>query len=538
MEFGKSQEQNGGYSGSTKRHKVHFATLMHISSQRNAELEPKHLQKERVVLRGDTGKGRLRCTCSIDRARSFCVSNDGRKSNGCHCKTTCFCGTSICFKMEDAPWLLNIPKSARPDLWIRLPRHKWPKSRWSIEDPVVPLERTLYGHPLAGLVCERKLKEVLLGLGWEKVPNWECVFVHRKQGLFLSKYVDEYGSHVEEIDETCGFRRTNTISWPRKFEDELNVKVKRTRVSLTNMEKCSNHDFLLQQLNCYQGVKNLAQRRSHGRTTWKDMLRNALREIANWQTKTQSNCTKSQLRAWMITTSWRKRHELVGLTLLSWNKLARTATEWTRACDKRLARLISYIHHTNDYRQYCSVGNTAQHCRLGLFRDSDFAGDLEDSKSTSGGVLCIFGSRTFVPTNWMCNKQTSVSHSSTESAIILLDAGFSMDGILALDFWDAVTEVLHTSNSKSSTQEASGNRSGFKEAVGNCARMSNTKLRKSNQKVEQLSNLDHVTTNATSSQCEAQLYNFWRQRACDQKDHQKTKSNDERRVQDRQSRVR
>ena len=81
------------------RKKVHFATLMHISSQRNAELEPKHLQKERVVLRGDTGKGRLRCTCSIDRARSFCVSNDGRKSNGCHCKTTCFCGTSICFKM-------------------------------------------------------------------------------------------------------------------------------------------------------------------------------------------------------------------------------------------------------------------------------------------------------------------------------------------------------------------------------------------------------------------------------------------------------
>ena len=30
-----------------------------------------------------------------------------------------------------------------------------------------------------------------------------------------------------------------------------------------------------------------------------------------------------------------------------------------------------------------------QHCRLGFFQDSDFAGDLEDSKSTSGGVLCF-----------------------------------------------------------------------------------------------------------------------------------------------------
>ena len=33
-------------------------------------------------------------------------------------------------KMEDAPKLLKIPKSECPDIWIRLPRHKLPKS-WS-----------------------------------------------------------------------------------------------------------------------------------------------------------------------------------------------------------------------------------------------------------------------------------------------------------------------------------------------------------------------------------------------------------------------
>ena len=52
------------------------------------------------------------------------------------------------------------------------------------------------------------------------------------------------------------------------------------------------------------------------------------------------------------------------------------------------------------YKQYCHVGNTAKQCRLGLFQDSDFAGDLEDSKSTSGRTLCIFGSHTFVPISW------------------------------------------------------------------------------------------------------------------------------------------
>ena len=112
--------------------------------------------------------------------------------------------------------------------------------------------------------------------------------------------------------------------------------------------------------------------------------------------------------------------------LWSVNKLARSITKWTKACDKRLNRLISFIHHTCEYKQYCYVGNTAKQCRLGLFQDSDFAGDLEDSKSCSGGTLCIFGSHTFVPRSWMCKKQTYVSHSSTESEIISSDAGLRL----------------------------------------------------------------------------------------------------------------
>ena len=38
--------------------------------------------------------------------------------------------------------------------------------------------------------------------------------------------------------------------------------------------------------------------------------------------------------------------------------------------------------------------------------------------------------------SWMCKKQTSFSHSSTESEIISLDAGLRLDGISALDLWD------------------------------------------------------------------------------------------------------
>ena len=92
------------------------------------------------------------------------------------------------------------------------------------------------------------------------------------------------------------------------------------------------------------------------------------------------------------------------------------------------------------------MGNTAKQCRLGLFQDSGFAGDLGDSKSTSGGTLCVFGSHTFVPISWMCKKQTSVSHSSTESEIIFLDAGLRLDGIPALDLWNLTVAVLGNTN--------------------------------------------------------------------------------------------
>ena len=154
-----------------------------------------------------------------------------------------------------------------------------------------------------------------------------------------------------------------------------------------------------------------------------------------WET-----CQKGALKLFWNAYTWHVLDE----SIFPWsvNKFARSITKWTKACDKRLARLISYIHHTCEFKQYCHVGNTAQQRTLGLFQDSDFAGDLEDSKSTSGGTLCIFGSHTFVPISWMCKKQSAVSHSSTESEIISLDTGLRLDGLPALELWDLIVSVL------------------------------------------------------------------------------------------------
>ena len=54
---------------------------------------------------------------------------------------------------------ITIPKSECPVFWIRLPRHKWPKSRSNMEDPVVLLERNHYGDSLAVVLWERQFSE-------------------------------------------------------------------------------------------------------------------------------------------------------------------------------------------------------------------------------------------------------------------------------------------------------------------------------------------------------------------------------------------
>ena len=140
------------------------------------------------------------------------------------------------------------------------------------------------------------------------------------------------------------------------------------------------------------------------------------------------------------------------------------------------------------------MGNTAKQCRLGLFQDSVFAGDLEDSKSTSGGTLCVFGSHTFVPISWMCKKQTAVSHSSTESEIISLDTGLRLDGLPALELWDLIVSVLgHVSRGSDG--------SGKPESDVH-------KRHKSQRKIDVMEDIASVPSNVQSARQEALLYVF------------------------------
>ena len=81
-----------------------------------------------------------------------------------------------------------------------------------------------------------------------------------------------------------------------------------------------------------------------------------MKSVGEWITSMLSNCSEMLVLGARI-----GRADI----LRSVNKLARSITKWTKACDKRSSRLISYIHHTCEYKQYCHVGNTAKQMQIG-----------------------------------------------------------------------------------------------------------------------------------------------------------------------------
>ena len=89
----------------------------------------------------------------------------------------------------------------------------------------------------------------------------------------------------------------------------------------------------------------------------------------------------------------------------------------------------------------------------------------------------------------MCKKQTSVSHSSTESEIISLDTGLRLDGLPALELWDLIVSVF-------------GNASHVSDRAGQPVNGKN----KSCNKIDVVHDIDSVPSNVQSSCQEALLY--------------------------------
>ena len=360
--------------------------------------------------------------------------------------------------------------------------------------PVVTLQGNLYGHPLAGLLWERQFEKVLLKIRLGKFPNenvyslnekkyYSCLWSWTTKKLagkisvkptwkILMQDVDlgEPTSFLHNVYWWCTQREckiSNEIvaNYRDVFESRISAGAKEklpTRTSgKPDAETISGWSYDMEGLRkkCVERYCELASKTTQqffkvatpciDDQKFKGRRRNGIcrRIVKGLFTK----CSEMPLFGpywwtWYFCCLW------TNLLVLSLRGLRMWQTLIT-------FDLLHSSHMWIQTMRSCGKYITTMQIRNG--QDFDFAGDPEDSKSTSGGILCIFGSHTFVPTSWMCKKTDfSLTQFCRSWNGFSLDPGLRMVGITALDLWDLVTEVFYSGpNQFSNTKDQSTRKS-------------------------------------------------------------------------------
>ena len=253
-----------------------------------------------------------------------------------------------------------------------------------MEDPVVPLERNLYGHPLAGLLWERQFEKVLLKHGRENIPNWECLFVHREKGLFLSLYVDDIklAGKKQSLDPMWKvLNKEVDLGEPTSFLDHLYLDCTHRQCKISK-DIVDNYRAMFESRISAVRTEKLPYSEKFRISLWScDMEGHAKTcverycELANKTTKqlykVSTPCIddhhfkEEQLKSVGALSKVSSQIVLkclysarIGRPDILWsvNKFARLITKWTKACDKRLSHTCE---NTNNIVMWVILQNYA-----------------------------------------------------------------------------------------------------------------------------------------------------------------------------------
>ena len=216
---------------------------------------------------------------------------------------------------------------------------------------------------------ERQFEKILLKHGWEKIPNWECLFVHRGKGLFLSVYVDDIklAGKKHNIDPMWKvLNKEVDLGEPTSFLDHVYLGCTQRQCEVSQ-NIVDNYRTMFESRISAGGLEKLPFSQNNRISSWSyDMVGHAKKcverfcELANKTTQQlykvstpciddhhfkeeetksvgelSNTCSQIVLRCLYLARIGRPD------ILWSVNKLARSLTKWTKTCDKRLNRLIS-----------------------------------------------------------------------------------------------------------------------------------------------------------------------------------------------------
>ena len=176
-----------------------------------------------------------------------------------------------------------------------------------------PLARILTGRTIrGGSVGTWMVTSSELGISFLFIENKNYSFRVYVDDIKMTGKKHNMAPMWKNLMKLVDLDETNIISWPRIFGMHSTWKLSECNDCWGIYTDVWITYFCWSNWKITRIWKDLTQRRLRGPATLKDMLKNALRDTANWQTKRRSSCTQFQALAWISSiqeggawTSWR-----------------------------------------------------------------------------------------------------------------------------------------------------------------------------------------------------------------------------------------
>lgn len=270
---------------------------------------------------------------------------------------------------------------------------------------VCRLKKSLYGLKQSARSWNKKLNEVLLGLGFEQSIHDECLYEAKIQGakIFILVHVDDMmivGKSEEQIlfVEKLLSKRFD-VTCLGNLKHFLGMKIERKSSGIF----CISQESYIKKVLMKYGMADAKPSKipldiSYGNTV--DESRNL-----------DSNDLYRSVIGSLLYLSVNTRPDIAAATSILSRKISQpTERDWNEA--KRLLRYLKYT--MND--KLVLGKRLDEEANLIVYVDADWAGNISDRKSNSGFAFQFKGALV----DWSCRKQTCVSLSSTEAEYISL----------------------------------------------------------------------------------------------------------------------
>lgn len=274
--------------------------------------------------------------------------------------------------------------------------YMYPPEGYNYGNKICKLQRALYGLKQAPLKWNQRFSTFLEQEGLKSIKSEQCIYVNEDRTLTLGFYVDD-GVMLYKDSQKCN-------QFIEKLESEFETTINENPKNFLGMEinrspgnlKLTQENFSERLLNRFEmnrsksvdtpSIKYSEETEDLEKTNYK--YREAIGGLLYLTTKTRPDLAQAVGHGSRYLNNYTKQH----------------ITE--------VKRMFRYLNGTKD--QGISFDNIHSETELTAYCDSDYAGDVDTRKSTTGYILLYCGG----PIAWCSRRQSIVATSSTEAEYV------------------------------------------------------------------------------------------------------------------------